>query len=550
MTQYFVERLKTLSLKDCMRNLGRNWYIPLSAVFFLLTNIGLPAFNNSPVNSYYSFIPAVILIVFASAVASPFSSVLSKTSFGITAISLIDSFGICYCTWDVLKDYPFVWGGDTVLSRLIFMILAIPFVFVLCVLFWNKLTKVISKLFSQAKVERVEWLIYLVIFLLICAFITFCFLNSTAFHGEDYNVDIIYTSDSHKLLKNNAFIVFDHIENDLRQPLFAVFSAPFAGIPCLIGKLIPGVPMALPLAYVQAAMILFAVFVLSVELKLDYVQRICFFLMSSATYTILVFFVVIEQYATAFFWLIITIHLIRQDKKEAVLPSYVASGSLLVSCGLVPVIFWPEKHSLSDILGWIKGMALYAVDFCLLIIMAGKFHILWNSVKMLTHLSKFSGEGVSIGGRILQYINFVGGCFFAPDSHPVMHDRGYYCWQLADVTTVNVIGVVIFALAIAGFVVTRKSLISKLSLFWICLSVLVLVVVGWGIAENGLFLYSLYFGWPFMVLVFGLVKSIQEKLKTKIIIPLFSTVLTAVLLLVNIPAVIDMIVFVLSEFPM
>lgn len=549
MTQYFVNRLKSLGLKDCMLNLGRNWYIPLSAAFFLLSNLGLPAFNNSPVNSYYSFIPAMILIVLASSVSSPFSSVLSKTSFKVMAISLIDSFGICYCTWDALKNYPFIWGGDTMFYRRIFMVLAVPFVFVICILFWNKLEKVISNLLAQAKVKRIEWLIYLFIFCLICAFITLCFLNSTAFHGEDYNVDIIYTSDSHKLLKNNAFIVFDHIENDFRQPLFAVFSAPFAGIPCLIGSLIPGVPMALPLAYVQAAMILFSVFVLSYELKLNSVQRICFFLLSSATYTILVFSVVIEQYATAFFYLILTIHLIRENKKDAVLSSYGASGSLLVSGAFVPFVFYPEKGGSSNIIRWIKEMALYALDFCLLIVMAGRFHVLWNSVQMLKHLSKFSGESVSFSGRILQYVNFIGGCFFAPDSCPVMVDRGYYGWQLAEVITVNVIGMVVFALAIAGFFVTRKSFISKISIFWICMSFLVLVIVGWGISENGLFLYSLYFGWPFIVLIFGLVKYIEEKLKTKLIIPLFSIALTILMLVFNIPVIIEMLVFAIFAFP-
>ena len=549
MTQYFASRIKTISRKDCLSNLCGNWFIPFSAIFFLLTNIGLPAFKNLPVNSYYSFAPALLLITLAAAVCPPFSSVFARTSVKLKIISLADAVGICYCTWNVLKEKPYIFGGDTLLLRVIFMVLAIPFAFAVCLIFWERLVKILKDVISKTGADRTELFVYALLAVVFFAFATFCFLSSSAFYGEDYNVDIIYTSDSHKLLVNNAFIVFDHIENDFRQPLFGLFSAPFAGIPCLIGSVIPVIPMALFLDYAQILLILTGMFIISSDLELNKIQRIFFMLIGSSAFTALVFSVMLEQYATAFFWLVLTLHLMVNKKKEAVAASYAASGALLVSGALVPFILKPEKLGKSSILLWLKDMVLYGVDFCLLIIMAGRFHLIWNGFEILTHLMKFTGKSVGFKDRILQYINFAGGCFLAPESLAVQMEGGYNGWQLAEVTSVNWFGIVILALALAGFFVTRKSIMSKAAFGWMLLSVAVLVIAGWGISENGLFLYSLYFGWPFLILIFNLIKAVGDKLKIKLFVPIASAALCVFMLVYNIPALIKIIEFAVREFP-
>ena len=549
MTLYLFNRFKTVSFKDLLTRLRGNWFIPISAVFYYLLNTGMPAFNNLPVNSYYSLMPAVILIAIICCLCDPFASFYNKTSVKVRAVALLSSIGICYCTWDILKYVYYLWDGEPLLLRLIFMILAIPFVFVLNLLFWDKLTAVLKSVLSKAKIKQYELVIYLILFVLFCVYVSFCFLNSQAFYGTDYKVDVIYTSDSPLLVRYNAYIVFDHAENDFRQPFFGLFSAPLMGIPCLIGSLIPAVPMALVLDYGQVLVLLFTAFLLAVELDLTPLQRICFVLMSASTYTYLLFSIMLEQYVISTFWLVLTVYLLNKDNKSAALSSFAASGTLLVSGIMVPVVLKPDERGVKLWTTWLKNLVLYGVDFVLLLIIADRFHVLWNAIDNLRFLSQFTGKTIGITDRILQYVNFAGGCFFAPESMLMTVDYTYASWQMAFVTSVNYFGVAVIVIALAGFIVTRNSFISKLALGWICLSVFVLTVVGWGLFENGLNLYSLYFGWPFMVLVFNLFRFIEDKIKKSFVVPSVTAVFCVSMLICNIRALTELIGFAIRFYP-
>ena len=92
-------------------------------------------------------------------------------------------------------------------------------------------------------------------------------------------------------------------------------------------------------------------------------------------------------------------------------------------------------------------------------------------------------------------------------------------------------------------------MISKLAFMWVIYSFLVLVIIGWGTAENGLNLYALYFGWSFYLLIFNLLKAVEKKLKTRKLIPISSAVLCCALFLYNIPAIVDMIRFAINAYP-
>lgn len=74
-------------------------------------------------------------------------------------------------------------------------------------------------------------------------------------------------------------------------------------------------------------------------------------------------------------------------------------------------------------------------------------------------------------------------------------------------------------------------------------------LVGWGIRENGLMLYSLYFSWAFLVLLFFLANKIGEQMRFKCFLPVASIVGCVVLVILNIPAVSEMIRFAVSYYP-
>jgi hypothetical protein len=79
------------------------------------------------------------------------------------------------------------------------------------------------------------------------------------------------------------------------------------------------------------------------------------------------------------------------------------------------------------------------------------------------------------------------------------------------------------------------------------LSFLVLCLVGWGTAENGLILYSLYFGWAYFCLAFLAV----EKLFTAWPFGRNAVLSLAIAALayVNIPGIVDLIQFGIQYYP-
>jgi len=75
-----------------------------------------------------------------------------------------------------------------------------------------------------------------------------------------------------------------------------------------------------------------------------------------------------------------------------------------------------------------------------------------------------------------------------------------------------------------------------------------LLFVGWGTQENGLILYSLYFGWAFLALIFQLVNAIEEKVKMPVLLP--TTMLLSLLFLaLNMKSFYDMLKFAVVYYP-
>ena len=76
-----------------------------------------------------------------------------------------------------------------------------------------------------------------------------------------------------------------------------------------------------------------------------------------------------------------------------------------------------------------------------------------------------------------------------------------------------------------------------------------LLGLGCGTKENGLILNALYFGWAFLVLLFQLVEKIESKLNIKFLIPVVTMVAVIALLVINIPAILEMVNFAIIYYP-
>ena len=115
----------------------------------------------------------------------------------------------------------------------------------------------------------------------------------------------------------------------------------------------------------------------------------------------------------------------------------------------------------------------------------------------------FAGGKVTLQQKWIQFTWFVEHLFLAPSaSDAYVVDRGAPRFLLAEQQSVSVIGIVILIAAVLGFLYSYKNKMSQIAVCWVGFSVVLLFLVGWGTAENGLILYSMYFAWAYLILIY------------------------------------------------
>lgn len=546
----------TYDKSKLINNIKKNFLFFISSVAFLCLNM-----VNSLTGVVATVLAVVVIFVILSQVGNLFAKV-KNVKLTYKLIATITSVGICVYlmkkTLEILmssnmfaeKCLELGIDRGIIFTVIVAIFSVISFLSVFCVisLLYNYLGKKLKGVFSG--ISKAEYIIYGLIIALFFGFTTYAFLNSQVFYRTDHLCDIIYTSDSQMLVKDNVYMNLIHSENDIRQPLFAVFAAPFVGFGYAISLMFPFISCSTELFmnFIQIIMIFMANFILAKLLRLSAYERVGFMILSSFTYTTLLFTLMMEQYIVAYFWVIFFVYLYCEEKKADNLAVVAAGGTLLTSLILTPFVsesFSVKNLNVNKAKSFIRDVERSAIVFALFFISFARLSITNN----ISTLMSFTGKCVSIPARVLQYLSFISDCFIKPDAQLNLTKVEYPSWQLNDATTVNIVGVIILLLAVLGFVTTRKNLLSQMSMCWVAFSFLVLVIIGWGSSENGMILYALYFGWAFLVLIYQLILSIAKKLNIKAITIIFSTVVTVALAVINIFAIKDLLQFAISYYP-
>ncbi len=536
--------------------LKSNWYLPASAVGFLIANYSYYRLHMYALSCLRGITAILIPLIIITAAASRLPSVtdyIRKSSMAVKIVSALTAVGFCCCS-------AFDYGSREFLPRfpdksigIIFpvcSVVSLAFVFVCLVYFWNSLLSIFSRHKTFVGITAAEAILYSVLFvgILICTAVLFN--KSDAFYGSQYWTDLIFTSDSPSIVKNNAYMVISHGENDIRQPLFAVFAMPFSGIPYLIGRAfgLSATVRAILLNSTQIALLFVTNFLLARMMKLDSLRRCFFMLFMCSSFTFLLFSVMMEQYIVACFWLILAVYLISEDGSAAPISVFGAGGSLLTSLILFP--FTSDKSPVKDFRRWLDDMYDNALKLLVALLVFCRFDIVSTASHSLILMRQFSGNAVSLSDRLRQYTVFIKSCFVAHDGDvaniaPDLH----YSWQMLPVSGYCIIGIAILIIALLGVVINKKNPAALLGGGWIIFSALILVIVGWGSAENGMVLYSPYFCWAFTVPIFMLVCKIEGRLRVRFILPAFCVVCSAVMLIYNIPALAEIIKFAAEYYP-
>ena len=547
------ERLPVHDKITIKANLKRNWYFPISAMAFFCLSV-----TRAPGYFFGLCIAFFVAIVVASQISSLWSYTKSRSN-ALRVLSITTAIGIClvgqesfYASWNVfskeqaLVDLVYIFG---VISSIIGAIAAVFFVYFCVFVFWNRVAEVlkVSRIFGEVKTA--EWIIYSLLLIASLCFMVFSFARSQVFYGTEYDNDIIYTSDSPNLVKGNAYLALTHPENDLRQPLFAVFAAPFTGIPYLVARLIGATAgvQAMLLNSVQIIMLFVANLMLAGMMKLDSLKRICFMLLISCTYMYLLSSLMMEQYIVAYFWLVLCLYLITEKRKPDQIALWGAGGTLMTSMVLLP--FMSTKSPIKNFKAWFLDMVKSGLEFVALMLGFCRFDVIFNLKTKTSALIRFTGKNVTFTDKIYQYTEFIGNCFVAPNAGVNTTTYEHISWQLNTATGIEFLGVFILALAVFSAIWNRDKKSSLLAAGWVGFSVVMLLVLGWGTVENGLILYSLYFGWAFFVLLFQLVEKIESKLKIRFLMPVFTVCTMIALLIINIPAIKELMDFAVTYYP-
>ena len=542
--------------REIIANLKRNWFFPISAVGFFAVN--------ATVNSGYEngmqigFLAALII---ASQIPSMKTWARKKPT-ALQIISLATAVGVCTgeyqwsCIYWNLPQLAYLFHQEIPIPKAILIILngicaaaAVWFVFLSVLAFWEKVSDSFRRLGVFQGINGMEWAVYGLLLAASLGMMIFAFSKTNAFYGAKWDYDIIYTSDSTSLVKENAYLVLTNTENDLRQPLFALFAAPFAGIPYLISALCgaPSGLQAMLMNGVQVMMLYMANLMLTRMLKLRRPERICFMAVLACTYTQLLFTLMMEQYIVAYFWLVFCVYQVVEKGHPDRIALWGAGGTLLTSMVFLP--FMSGKSPVKNFRAWFADTVKYGLEFIMLLLVFCRFDVIYNLVWRVEFLQQFVGENITVMDKLSQYTVFIRNCFLAPSARIIPNIDHHISWQLSAADGIHLTGVLLLLSAVLSLILNYRKKSAWLAAGWIGFSVVIHVFFGWGIAENGLILYSLYFGWAYFVLLFQLLQKIEEKTKTHFLIPVVSFCAAVYLLAVNIPAVAEMMRFAMTYYP-
>jgi hypothetical protein len=317
--------------------------------------------------------------------------------------------------------------------------------------------------------------------------------------GDIVIYDALYTTDTGAISNTDCFFYAFASPNDIRQPLFGVFSLPFSIPARMLSMILFMVPnsYAVILQIIQIELLAITGILLARLLKLEGKETMAFWGLCTCTYTYMLYSLVIEQYIIAYFYVILTIYL--ADKYTKTNYAYFGAVSTLLTSG----VLFPLVTRARTCREWMKDMLKAFLLYMSVVTAWGQLPLFLNIRNELKALTLFTGESVTWQEKTAQFTNFMKNMLWAPKA---LEDGEQYL--LAAAENISWTGIVIMALVLLGFFLNRERYIAKISACWVLFSVVVLYIVGWGTAENGLILYALYFAWAYIVLLYLLLKKL------------------------------------------
>ena len=425
-------------------------------------------------------------------------------------------------------------------------LLALPMVFVCLLWFVNLMGDLAVRLYRGS--DFTEQLFFLGAGIMFIMMIVLTYQCTQAFYGayvngRRYDFDLIYSADSGYLVRTDVFRNVGADQNDLRQPLFGLFATPFSQTAWLISKVL----FFLPFGYVtisqilQMLLFLTSMILLSRMMELKGAEKALFLCLMGVSYPVLIFVLTAEQYLIAMFYFVLLLYLRREERGKTM--AFVGASGCLMTSGLwFPLITWDR-----DFRQFVRKSFRLLGVFLAVLVLSGRLTTYLDMPSYAAGFAPYIGYTVAPMEKLLQYVNFVGACLLAPPSGIDITMYSHVSWQMLPVTGWSPVGLAVIVLIIGGFLVSRKEKFSRWCAVWAGFSFVLLGLVGWGTVDNGLMLYSLYFGWAVICLVFRFIDRLLDRIRPVKIVLLTAAVLGMAVW--NIYALRNVLIFATQFFP-
>ena len=369
--------------------------------------------------------------------------------------------------------------------------------------------------------------------------------------GKLVRFDVVYITDSGELVSSDVYAnVVARENNDIRQSLFAVFAMPFAAFAKFISLFLFFVPHSyvIVINIIQVLLLLLCIVLIGRMLQLKSTEKIFFFSISTVSFPVLLFSLAMEQYIFSLFWLILLLYSSLFQKTNNLDWLFVgAAGSLITNA-----FFFPLALDSPTLIGKVKGVLNLVGKFLCLSLLFGRLPLLLDTLNGLFRLMRFTGIKIPISERFFQFTEFVCSCFTIPSSCSELFEcqltsTVFMAYHQQPVTSINYLGCAILLVALLGFALNHKEVFARVCFSWVAFSFLILCVIGWGTAENGLVLYTLYFSWAYLALIFLAIEKAFQKWKP-IRYTIYSTAIV-ILAIINFAGIYDIIQFGITYYP-
>ena len=526
------ENKKKYYIKNIVINL---FFIISSIAFAIVTSYSV---DNYVVNHKFTIITVGGMSLIYAAYNNSLIKKFLKNNILIKILSLISSISICIFYIEKLKQnipeklFTFkITGNYKKLICAILICSILPFCIEMFSRIYDYLYNIIKKVWkSETKINKCFFVITIII-LSIVVLIAFLKVNILSSSSNLRN-DIIYTSDNLGLLNNNAWLNVNHLENDIRQPLFALFAMPFIA-PLYAFEVLSGIDLPISIVISNIILILASAYFLADIIKKQNKKTI-FFVFYLCTYGPMLFLFMLEQYSVAVFWLILLLYMNINKIENRKLAMVGATGSLITTGIVFPMIYNKEdKISIR-----IKKIFMTLLFGIFIFLLFGKINMVLTLQEKIEILSKFTGKEVLFIDKFKQYTHFITNCFVSINAIGANE-----IWCIRILHTINLEGILILVLSAISFIVNIKDKLNRISFYWVIFSFIILCVVGWGTLENGLILYALYFSWAIVILMYNLIKQIFNLINKEKAFYVFIVILSLILLIYNSYNIIQMLMF-------